>query len=531
MTSSTSSPRSPDTDRAPPSSSVQAQRRGLLRADDLRAVTDQAALGIALVDAEGVRFANPAMAELTGCSVEELLSFSSDDFVRLVHPEDLAAVVAERRRPRLTPAEVRNLEYRLITRTGAVRWVSQRSWPAGGVTPHTLVFTLLDVTEHKRAEHELRQLWRAVEEAPVSIVITDRDGRIEYVNPAFTRTTGYSAAEARGQNPRILHSGKTPPETYATLWETVLAGREWRGEFVNRKKDGGEYVEDARIAAVRDERGEISHFVAVKQDVTSEREARGQLTALNADLEQRVADRTRALERASRAKDDFLSSMSHELRTPLNGVLGLSEALQDGIYGPLNERQRGALHRIEESGGHLLALINDILDISKLDAGAVSLTLTPTSLDEVCRQSLRFVQEAGLRKGLRFAVSIGEVGMVVLADERRLAQMVVNLLGNAVKFTPEGGSVCLEVSAPAGSGEVRVAVRDTGIGISAEQLPRLFQRFVQLDGSLARQHNGSGLGLALTQRLAALHGGRVEVASEPGAGSCFTLILPRAATP
>jgi signal transduction histidine kinase len=309
------------------------------------------------------------------------------------------------------------------------------------------------------------------------------------------------------------------------MWASVLSGREWHGEFVNRKKSGELYVEDARIAPVLDATGAVAHFVAVKVDVTAEKEAERQLTNLNTELERRVAERTGELERASRTKDEFLAAMSHELRTPLNGVLGISEALQEGIYGPLTDRQQLALGRVEESGRHLLAVLSDILDVSMLAAGALTVTLDPLDVSEVCAASVRLVEESARRKHQRLTIVIDEGSAQARADARRLTQMLVNLLDNAVKFTAEGGAISVRVTASVST--VRVAVRDSGIGIAAEKIPQLFQRFVQLDATLARRHGGSGLGLALTQRLAELHGGRVEVESTPGAGSCFTLVLPR----
>ena len=232
------------------------------------------------------------------------------------------------------------------------------------------------------------------------------------------------------------------------------------------------------------------------------------------------------LARAARLKDEFLASMSHELRTPLNAVLGLSEALQEQIYGPLNERQHKPLRSIEESGRHLLALINDILDVSKIEAGKLELEIGPVSVKPVCQASLGLIKQIAQRKRLKVSSSFDSAVEIVRADQRRLKQILVNLLSNAVKFTPEGGAVGLEVVGDAEREVVHFAIWDSGIGISQEEVERLFQPFVQLDSSLSRQYAGTGLGLALVQRLTEMHGGGVSVESEVGKGSRFTVSLP-----
>jgi len=232
------------------------------------------------------------------------------------------------------------------------------------------------------------------------------------------------------------------------------------------------------------------------------------------------------LARAVRLKDEFLANMSHELRTPLNAILGLSESLQEYVYGPLNDKQRMTLHTIEESGRHLLSLINDILDLSKIGADKLELQVSWTSIEPVCQASLAFIKQSAHKKKIGLSYTFDNAVTMIQADERRLKQILVNLLGNAVKFTPEGGKVGLEVVGDVERQMLDLTVWDTGIGIRQEDMARLFQPFVQVDASLSRQYSGTGLGLALVQRLTEMHGGSVKVESEIGKGSRFTVSLP-----
>lgn len=269
-------------------------------------------------------------------------------------------------------------------------------------------------------------------------------------------------------------------------------------------------------------------FQRLQQELAERSRAEAQVRLLNAQLEQRVAERTQDLTRALRTKDEFLANMSHELRTPLTSILALAEMLTTEMRGPLNTHQRKYVANIDSSGRHLLSLISDILDLSKVEAGKLNLQLTVVTVDEICRASLGMIKELAAQKGLRVGYHCSDASLVILADATRLKQMLVNLLSNAVKFTASGGRVALEAVTDPVRQVVEFSVQDTGIGIAATDIPRLFKPFTQLDASLARQHEGTGLGLALVQRLAGLHGGSVTVTSEgiEGKGSRFTIALP-----
>jgi PAS domain S-box-containing protein len=361
--------------------------------------------------------------------------------------------------------------------------------------------------------HGLRLLSRAIETSPVMVVIADRSGCIEYVNPQVTMVTGYAAEELVGNHTRIFKSGHHMPEFYVDLWATLGAGRRWQGEFFNRRKDRSLYWESASIAPVHDSAGTLTHFVAVKEDISPQRRA-----LLELEEARCVANA------ASRAKSDFLASMSHELRTPLTAIIGFSQVLQDQTFGALNPKQSRYVNNILTAGGHLLGLINDILDLARVEAGRTELELSTIRLRTLLDDSVALIGEQALRKALTVHVGVPD-DLVVVADERRLEQIVLNLLSNALKFTSEGGDIFL--SAVRVGDEVQVTVRDTGCGIEFEDQARLFRPFEQLEAGYDRKHGGTGLGLALSRRLVELHGGRIWVVSPGrGAGTTFRFAIP-----
>lgn len=227
-----------------------------------------------------------------------------------------------------------------------------------------------------------------------------------------------------------------------------------------------------------------------------------------------------------RLKDSFLANMSHELRTPLNAILGLNEGLQEEIFGALNEPQLKALQTIESSSNHLLNLINDILDLAKIESEQIQLDCKLTSIQHLCENSLTFVHQQALQKQIQINCNVEENIPDLLVDERRILQVLINLLNNAVKFTPEGGKVTLDVSYQEANSCVLLAIADTGIGISPENMKKLFQPFIQIDSNLNRQYEGTGLGLALAKRIVELHNGKIGLTSTVGVGSCFTIELP-----
>jgi signal transduction histidine kinase len=276
---------------------------------------------------------------------------------------------------------------------------------------------------------------------------------------------------------------------------------------------------DSRLAAIAS--GNFSGHV----DVTN-RDELGALAANVNRMNDELQRLYRELETASRHKSEFLANMSHELRTPLNAIIGFSQVLRDGLFGEVNAKQEEYLEDILTSGHHLLALINDVLDLSKVEAGQVQLELAPFSIQDALERGVSMVREQATRNGVQVTLHANDGLHVVTGDERRVRQVIFNLLSNAVKFTSAGGSV--DVTATRANGEVRVSVADTGPGITEDDLDRIFEEFQQTEAG-ARQHEGTGLGLALSKRFVEMHGGRIWCDSEVGKGSTFVFTIPAAA--
>lgn len=398
------------------------------------------------------------------------------------------------------------------------------------------------VIQRKKDEASLKTLYRAVEQSPATILITDVKGRIQYANPKFYEMTGYSPQEALANNPRILNSGIHPKQFFKELWETIVSGNQWYGQICNRKKDGEFYWERASISPVRNERGKITNYVAVKEDVTK-------LLQYEAELKQAKE----SAESANRAKSNFLAGMSHELRTPLNAIIGFSEVLQEQYFGPLNDKQKEYVSDILESGKHLLSLINDILDLSKVEAGKMELERSLVNIPELLSHSMIMIKEKAARHRIRLDldIDIALENFQMMADDRKLKQILFNLLANAVKFTPDGGSIRLQArrtsdaqpvpkqhadDEPSKTGVdeaqlheegIEICVEDTGIGIPLEHQEKIFEPFFQMSNPQKDKPPGTGLGLPLSKQMIELHGGTIHVESGgPGTGSRFVLRIP-----
>jgi PAS domain S-box-containing protein len=356
---------------------------------------------------------------------------------------------------------------------------------------------------------------------PNLIFVKDRRGRFIFVNRAMADSFFTTPDEMVLKHNAEVHHDEEELKHFNEVDQRVLRTlSEVRLEESFTSADGKVAWYDTRKRPLRAPNGE-TFVLGISVDITVQKEREAEQERLREDLRRT----NEHLERLAKLKDEFLANMSHELRTPLNAVLGQSEAMSEGIFGPVTEAQLSALRTIEESGRHLLSLINDVLDITKSTVGHLELELEAVPVEDVCQESLRLVREQARRK--RITVSYTSDGKVptVWADRRRLRQVLLNLLSNAKKFTPEGGHIGLEVKAGP-PGTVAFTIWDTGPGIPENDRQRIFEPFVQLDAGLDRHYEGSGLGLALVRRLVALLGGGLELDSEIGKGSRFTVVLP-----
>lgn len=384
------------------------------------------------------------------------------------------------------------------------------------------VVVIRDLTRRKAAEGERRVLSSAVEQSSVVIVITDSDGTIEYVNPKFTEVTGYAREEALGKNPNILSTGLHSTEFYKELWDTITSGSDWRGEFYNKKKNGELYWEASQISPIKDAGGQITHFVAFKEDITERKR-----------MESELLSAKESAEAASHSKSDFLANMSHELRTPMNAIIGMTELV---LETRVTKEQREYLHMVQQSSSSLLNLLNDILDLSRIEAGRLTLEPVRFNLRQGIGEIARTLGPQAHKKNLELVYYIdSEVPDHLIGDMGRLRQIIVNLIDNSIKFTDKG-EIILKIEALEELSEDKVKlhflVSDTGIGIPDEKLETIFEKFSQADNSITRKYGGSGLGLAITTSLVGLMQGMVWADSpatfphfnKSGPGSTFHFI-------
>jgi PAS domain S-box-containing protein len=393
------------------------------------------------------------------------------------------------------------------------------------VTSHPLVYAgrnarlvvSTDITKRKQAEEALRQseerfrlLVSGVKD--YAIFMLDPDGRVATWNAGAERFKGYAAQDIIGQpfsrfyTPEDIAADKPGQELRTAVAEGRVEDEGWR-----LRKDGSRFWANVLITALRDDKGKLLGFSKITRDITERKKTQEALTKAKEEAE-----------RSNKFKDQFLSTMSHELRTPLNAVLGFSDLLTEERYGPLNDRQRRYVTHIHSGGKHLLRLINDILDLSKIEAGRLQLALENVPVASSFVEAVDTLRPLADKKSQSLVYNTSR-DLAVRADATRFRQVLMNLLGNAIKFTPEGGKI--ELAARQVGEVVRVEVCDSGPGIPVEERQRIFEAFHRLQQS-ERGTEGTGLGLAITKRLVELHGGHLGLESDLGSGTCFYFTLP-----
>ncbi len=482
---------------------------------------------------------NERWAEIIGYTLNELAPISIETWTKFTHPDDLKHSVELLERHFKGELDYYEMEVRMRHKNGHWIWVLDRGKVATRTEdgrPLLMSGSHQDITERKLAEealHEGEEQYRTlVEQLPAIIYIDDNtkvEGRTAYTSPQIETILGFTPQEWQVESPDLWSKQVHPDDlerAHAGYMRCFLYGEAFDAEYRIHASDGRLLWFRDQAVMLPNENGKPHLIHGVIFDITERKQAEETIREYAANLERRVEQRTAELIRANRVKDEFLANMSHELRTPLNGILGFSESLLEGIRGPLTDRQSAAVEIIQSSGRHLLELINDVLDVSKIEAGKFEFHPEFVSVNDICHSSLNFIKELANKKYIAVEYSPSPEAASIVADPRRMKQILVNLLNNAVKFTPEKGKVTLKVQTDSERSQMRFSVTDTGIGIAPDDLSKLFKPFVQLDSSLSRQYEGTGLGLMLVQKLVEMHSGEVQVESAAGSGSCFTVILP-----
>lgn len=455
-------------------------------------------------------YVSPAIYKVMGYTPEECYA-DPDLGYKIVHPDDrsmlenISVIEVEFRKP---------VVLRWLKKDGNIIWTEQKNVPIydNNGTMIAVEGIARDITQRKQQEEEIKKLSVGIEQSPVSVIITDTDGTIEYVNRKFCDITGYQPEEVLGKNPSILKSGNKTNEEYDALWQTIISGKEWRGEFLNKKKNGDLYWESASISPIRNEKGENTLFIGVKEDITARKGMEAELMAAKEKAEE-----------SDRLKTAFLNNMSHEIRTPLNAITGFSELLNSKDNDPEEITQYTSV--IKQSSNQLLSIIDDIVNIATIEAGQVKLLHKNTNVNQILQNVYEQIKikVSEINISCEIEQTLPDTKANIITDETKLTQILSNLVTNALKFTEKGS---IKYGCFLKDKYILFYVKDTGIGIPENLHKKIFERFRQSDSSVSRKYGGTGLGLSISKSFVELLGGEIWFESETGKGSTFYFSIP-----
>ena len=383
----------------------------------------------------------------------------------------------------------------------------------------TRVVAVRDIRWRKKVQAEISKLIMAVEQSANSIVITDIHGNIEYSNPKFTEVSGYPPEEVLGEHIKMLASGMLPKEFYLDMWETITAGKIWKGIFHNKKKNGDFYWEQSTIAPIKNDDLEIVNFMTINEDITALKESERQLKIQNLEL---IKAKEKA-EESDRLKSAFLTNMSHEIRTPMNGILGFASLL---LEPDLDSEERDKyINLVHQSGQRMLNTVNEIVEISKIEAGIIPVNNEDTNINECIEELVYFFSPEAEQKGLQLIVDklLPITEKNITTDRTKLDSIFTNLIKNAIKFTKSG---TINIGCRKKGSSIECYIKDTGIGIPTDKQDAVFERFVQVDTANTRKFEGLGLGLSIVKSYVEILGGKIWIESAEGEGSQFYFTIP-----
>ena len=463
--------------------------------------------GYWLVDELGkLEDVNDHYCTMSGYTREELIKLSVSDLEVIDTSEDVAERIQK-----IIETGTDQFESKHRAKDGRIFDVQIQTlyWASQG----KFIVFINDISERKQAESELRKLSVAVIQSPVSIMITDAFGIIEYVNPKFLEVTGYRLNEVISKKSSILKSGEQPESYYKTLWTTISSGESWTGEFHNKKKNGELFWESTIISPIVNDSDNITQYIAIKEDITELKQAESEISMALLIAEQ-----------ANNVKDQFIANISHEIRTPLNSIIGFSDLFQQRYGEMVSEKDHDIFQYITNSSDRLMRTVDSILNISQLSAGAIKIEPRELDLNYIVRSVIGETKPLADEKGLDLTYSPTDQDAMVTVDNFSMHQAILNLIDNAIKYTNDGK---IEIKLTQKKDSLRLSIQDTGIGISEEYQKRIFDPYTQESEGFTKKFQGLGLGLALTRRYLELNDVEFEMESEKNVGTTFTLIFPK----